>query len=93
MLAGDFAAEPVRVVAVALTRARELGFETVACASTGNLANAVAAAGARAAAIGFDAVSAVLARRVSRPGEYGARRRSLQARWRVRRSARVWLRA
>ncbi|WP_413936500.1 threonine synthase, partial [Nitrospira sp. BLG_1] len=26
-----------RVVAVALTRARELGFETVACASTGNL--------------------------------------------------------
>lgn len=31
-----------RVVAVALTRARELGFETVACASTGNLANAVA---------------------------------------------------
>lgn len=32
-----------RVVAVALTRARELGFETVACASTGNLANSVAA--------------------------------------------------
>ena len=30
-----------RVVAVALTRARELGFETVACASTGNLANSV----------------------------------------------------
>jgi len=37
-----------RVVAVALARARELGFETIACASTGNLANAVAAAGARA---------------------------------------------
>ena len=39
-----------RVVAVALTRARELGFETVACASTGNLANSVsahAAAGSR----------------------------------------------
>lgn len=32
-----------RVVAVALARARELGFEVVACASTGNLANAVAA--------------------------------------------------
>lgn len=32
-----------RVVAVALTRARELGFGTVACASTGNLANSVAA--------------------------------------------------
>ncbi len=32
-----------RVVAVALTRARELGYETAACASTGNLANSVAA--------------------------------------------------
>ena len=32
-----------RVVSVALSRARELGFETVACASTGNLANSVAA--------------------------------------------------
>jgi len=32
-----------RVVTVAITKARELGFETVACASTGNLANAVAA--------------------------------------------------
>ena len=32
-----------RVVAVALAKARELGFDTVACASTGNLANAVAA--------------------------------------------------
>ena len=37
-----------RVVAVALTRARELGFETVACASTGNLANSVAAHAAAA---------------------------------------------
>src|SRR5579859_5417996 len=37
-----------RVVAVASTRARELGFDTLACASTGNLANAVAAYGARA---------------------------------------------
>jgi len=32
-----------RVVSVALSRARELGFGTVACASTGNLANSVAA--------------------------------------------------
>ncbi|MCI0746332.1 MAG: threonine synthase [Verrucomicrobia subdivision 3 bacterium] len=32
-----------RVVSVALSRARELGFNTVACASTGNLANSVAA--------------------------------------------------
>ena len=37
-----------RVVAVALTRARELGFETVACASTGNLANSVSAHAAAA---------------------------------------------
>jgi threonine synthase len=37
-----------RVVAVALTAARELGFTTLACPSTGNLANAVAAAAARA---------------------------------------------
>ena len=40
-----------RVVAVALAKARELGFGTVACASTGNLANAVAA---HAAASGLD---------------------------------------
>ena len=40
-----------RVVAVALAKAVELGFETVACASTGNLANAVAA---HAAAAGLD---------------------------------------
>ncbi len=32
-----------RVVAVAAARARELGFDTLACASTGNLANSVAA--------------------------------------------------
>ncbi len=32
-----------RVVSVALSRARELGFQVVACASTGNLANSVAA--------------------------------------------------
>jgi len=37
-----------RVVAVALTKAKEFGFDTVACASTGNLAHSVAAHGARA---------------------------------------------
>lgn len=37
-----------RVVSVALSRARELGFQTVACASTGNLANSVAANAASA---------------------------------------------
>jgi len=37
-----------RVVAVALTRAKELGFDTVACASTGNLANSVSAHAAEA---------------------------------------------
>jgi threonine synthase len=36
-----------RVVAVALTQARNFGFETVSCSSTGNLANAVAAQAAR----------------------------------------------
>lgn len=42
-----------RVVSVALTVARDMGFSTVACASTGNLANAVAA---HAAAAGLKAV-------------------------------------
>lgn len=37
-----------RVVSVALSRARELGFKIVACASTGNLANSVAANAAAA---------------------------------------------
>ena len=41
-----------RVVSVALSRARELGFKIVACASTGNLANSVAA---NAAAAGLKA--------------------------------------
>jgi threonine synthase len=40
-----------RVVSVASTRARELGYEVLACASTGNLANSVAA---HAAALGMD---------------------------------------
>jgi len=42
-----------RVVAVASTRARELGFDRLACASTGNLANSVSA---HAAAAGMEAV-------------------------------------
>ena len=42
-----------RVVAVAAAKARELGLSTLACSSTGNLANAVAA---RAAAEGLEAV-------------------------------------
>ncbi len=42
-----------RVVAVALAAARELGFRVLACPSTGNLANAVGAAAARA---GWDSV-------------------------------------
>jgi len=42
-----------RVVSVALTAARQLGFTRVACASTGNLANSVAAHAARA---GLDSV-------------------------------------
>ena len=40
-----------RVVSVALSKAREFGFETVGCASTGNLANSVAA---NAAAAGLE---------------------------------------
>ena len=42
-----------RVVAVAAAKAKELGLGTLACSSTGNLANAV---GARAAAEGLEAV-------------------------------------
>jgi threonine synthase len=42
-----------RVVAVALAQGRSFGFETVACSSTGNLANSVAAQAARD---GFKAV-------------------------------------
>jgi threonine synthase len=40
-----------RVVSVAATRAAELGFQVLACASTGNLANSVAAHAAR---LGFE---------------------------------------
>lgn len=37
-----------RVVSVAISKAREFGFDTVSCASTGNLANSVSAHAARA---------------------------------------------
>jgi len=40
-----------RVVSVAMSKAKEFGFKTVACASTGNLANSVAA---NAAASGYE---------------------------------------
>lgn len=40
-----------RVVAVALSKAKEFGFDTVACASTGNLANSVSA---QSAIAGFE---------------------------------------
>jgi threonine synthase len=62
-----------RVVAVAIAKAKELGFDTVACASTGNLAHALAAhaAAARLAAYvflpaGIDAAK-VVGTRVYRP--------------------------
>ena len=45
-----------RVVSVALTAAKQLGFTRVACASTGNLANSVAAHAARA---GLDSIALV----------------------------------
>lgn len=51
-----------RVVSVALSRARELGFDTVACASTGNLANSVAANAASAGLKAFVFIPADLER-------------------------------
>ncbi len=63
-----------RVVAVAVAKARELGYETVACASTGNLANAVAA---HAAAAGLDSYVFVPAdleeQKLLATGVYGTR--------------------
>ena len=62
-----------RVVSVALARAQELGFQTIACASTGNLANAVAA---HAAAAGLEAYvfipSNLEEQKVLATGVYGA---------------------
>src|SRR5215218_7092571 len=63
-----------RVVGVAIAKARELGFTTVACASTGNLANAVAA---HAAAAGLDSYVFVPAdleeQKLLATGVYGTR--------------------
>ena len=63
-----------RVVAVAAQKAREFGYRTIACASTGNLAGAVAAAAAR---LGLEAVVLMPAdvepTKLSAPLVYGAR--------------------
>jgi threonine synthase len=63
-----------RVVAVAVAKAQELGFETIACASTGNLANAVAA---HSAAAGLDSYVFVPAdleeQKLLATGVYGTR--------------------
>src|SRR5213080_4700951 len=63
-----------RVVNVAVAKAKELGYEVVACASTGNLANAVAA---HAAAAGLDSYVFVPAdleeQKILATGVYGTR--------------------
>ncbi|MDH4027775.1 MAG: threonine synthase [Nitrospirota bacterium] len=51
-----------RVVAIALSKAREFGFDTVACASTGNLAHSVSAHGAAAGFNRFIFIPATLER-------------------------------
>ena len=68
-----------RVVSVALARAIELGFETVACASTGNLANAVAAHAAAAGLPSYVFIPADLERRRSSPPAPTARTSSRSA--------------
>ena len=61
-----------RVVAVALAKARELGYRVVACASTGNLANAVAAHAAAAGVESFVFIPADLEQqKVLATGVYG----------------------
>ncbi|HXA54255.1 MAG TPA: threonine synthase, partial [Solirubrobacteraceae bacterium] len=63
-----------RVVSVAVARARELGYRTIACASTGNLANSVAAHGA---ALGLESYVFIPAdleeQKVLATGVYGTR--------------------
>ena len=62
-----------RVVTVALAKARELGYEVVACASTGNLANAVAAHTAAAGLESYVFVPADLEeQKILGTGVYGA---------------------
>src|SRR3954452_1353329 len=63
-----------RVVAVAIAKARQLGFDTVACASTGNLANAVAAHAAAAGLSSYVFVPADLEeQKLLATGVYGTR--------------------
>src|ERR1700716_3381338 len=63
-----------RVVSVAVARARELGFETIACSSTGNLANSVAAHGAALGLESFVFIPADLEeQKVLATGVYGTR--------------------
>src|SRR5438270_7671820 len=63
-----------RVVTVALAKARELGYEVVACASTGNLANAVAAQAAAAGLGSYVFIPADLEeQKVLATGVYGTR--------------------
>jgi threonine synthase len=62
-----------RVVSVALARALELGYDTVACASTGNLANAVAAHAAAAGLPAYVFIPADLEEeKILATGSYGA---------------------
>jgi threonine synthase len=62
-----------RVVTVAATKAREFGFDTLACASTGNLANSVSAHAARAGLGAFVFIPADLEQgKVIGTGVYGA---------------------
>ena len=62
-----------RVVSVALARAKELGFTTIACASTGNLANAVAAHAAAAGLESYVLIPADLEQeKILATGAYGA---------------------
>jgi threonine synthase len=63
-----------RVVSVALSKAREFGFRTVGCASTGNLANSVAANAAAAGLESYIFVPADLERsKILGTSIYGAR--------------------
>ncbi|MGL4423365.1 MAG: threonine synthase, partial [Gemmataceae bacterium] len=63
-----------RVVSVALSKAREFGFRTVGCASTGNLANSVAALSASAGLQTYILVPADLERtKIFGTAVYGAR--------------------